>query len=163
MARRKYSNRKATIDALSLPAAPDDTSIPQLQESLSLFKQSVTRPARSETPANEDAEATASTTKAGDTGEGFPTFRRLALTLGVMSLRNEEKMNAAKDLLESLNLSELLVESGSHPVDSNHGKDVSRVNDIAQLGLDSPPSESAGTSSNLSRDTQASSHTAVPL
>jgi activating signal cointegrator complex subunit 1 len=145
MARRNYSNKKPPLTHFLCLPLLTTTSIPQLQESLSLFKQSVTHLDRSETPANEGAEATASTTKAVIPEKAFRPLGVLHLTLGVMSLCSEEKMNAAKDLLGSLNLSELLVESGSHPVDSNHGKDVSRVNNIAQTGLDSPPSESAGT------------------
>ena len=145
MARRKYSNKRPPLTHFLCLPLLTTTSIPQLQESLSLFKQSVTRPAKSQIPANEDADATASTTKAVIPEKAFRPLGVLHLTLGVMSLRSGEKMNAAKDFLESLNLSELLVESGSHPVESNHGKDVSRVNNIAQMGLDSPQSESAGT------------------
>jgi activating signal cointegrator complex subunit 1 len=145
MASQKYSNKRLPLTHFLCLPLLTTTSIPQLQESLSLFKQSVTHPARSETPANEDAEDTASTTKAVIPEKAFRPLGVLHLTLGMMSLRSEENMNAAKDLLESLNLSELLAESGSHPVDSNHGKDVSRVNNIAQMGLDSPQSESAGT------------------
>ena len=142
MDRRKYSKKKPPLTHFLCLPLLTTTSIPQLQESLSLFKQSVTYP---ETSANEDAEATASTTKAVIPEKAFRPLGVLHLTLGVMSLRSEEKMNAAKDLLGSLNLSELLVESGSHQVDSNHGNDVSHVNNIAQVGLDSPRSESAGT------------------
>jgi activating signal cointegrator complex subunit 1 len=144
MAGRKDGNKRPPLTHFLCLPLLTTASIPQLQESLSLFKQSVTHPAKSETPANEDAEATASTTKAVIPEKAFRPLGVLHLTLGVMSLHSEEKMNAAKDLLESLNLSELLVESGSHPEDSNHGKDVPRVNNIAQMGLDSPPSESAG-------------------
>jgi activating signal cointegrator complex subunit 1 len=147
MARRRYTNKRPPLTHFLCLPLLTTTSIPQLQESLSHFKQSVTRPARSETPANEDAEATASTMKAVIPEKAFRPLGVLHLTLGVMSLRSEEKMNAAKDLLESLNLSELLAESGSNLVDSNHSKDVSRVNNIAQMVLDPPPSESAGTAS----------------
>ena len=137
MARRNYRNKKPPLTHFLCLPLLTTTSIPQLQESLSLFKQSVAHPAKSETPANEDAEATASTTKAVIPEKAFRPLGVLHLTLGVMSLCSEEKMNAAKDLLGSLNLSELLVESGSHPVDSSNGKDV--------MGLDSARSEPAGT------------------
>jgi activating signal cointegrator complex subunit 1 len=145
MASRKYSNQKPPLTHFLCLPLLTTTSIPQLQESLSLFKQSVTHLAGSETPVNEDAEATASTTKALIPEKAFRPLGVLHLTLGVMSLRGEKKMNAAKDLLERLNLSKLLVESENHPAESNHGKDGSCVNHSAHMGLDSPPSECGGT------------------
>jgi activating signal cointegrator complex subunit 1 len=141
MATPKYTNKKPPLTHFLCLPLLTTTSIPQLQESLSRFKQSVTHPNRPEIPASENAEATASITSVVIPDKAFRPLGVLHLTLGVMSLRSDEKMNDAKDFLEGLNLSDLLDESGRHLVDSSQGKGVSSAGNSAQPGPDSPPSE----------------------
>ena len=144
MATQKYTNKKPPLTHFLCLPLLTTTSIPQLQESLSRFQQSVTRPTRSETLAGEDAEATAPVTSTVIPEKAFRPLGVLHLTLGVMSLRSEEKMNDARALLERLDLSELLQDSGQL-ADPRQGKDVSSVDNTVQAGLYSLASESVGT------------------
>lgn len=141
MATQKYTNRKPPLTHFLCLPLLTTTSIPQLQESLSRFKLAVTRPNKVETRPGEDVEASGSTTDVVIPEKAFRPLGVLHLTLGVMSLRNEEKMNDAKDFLERLDLSQLLAESGRNVAASNQGKDGSRGDDNVQLPLDHPPSE----------------------
>jgi activating signal cointegrator complex subunit 1 len=145
MATPKYTNKKPPLTHFLCLPLLTTTSIPQLQESLSRFKQSVTRPNRAETLGSEDAEATGSTTNVVIPEKAFRPLGVLHLTLGVMSLRSEKQMNDAKELLESMDLSELLEELGKHSVDSTQRQDASGGDNTARPGLDSPPSEPVGT------------------
>jgi activating signal cointegrator complex subunit 1 len=146
MATPKYTNKKPPLTHFLCLPLLTTASISQLQESLSSFKQSVTCPARPETPAGDDAEATASTNNVLIPEKAFRPLGVLHLTLGVMSLRSVERMNEAKDLLEGLNLSEFLGEPGRNPADPGQYKVESGMYTGAQSGLDSPPSEPVGTS-----------------
>jgi activating signal cointegrator complex subunit 1 len=141
MAAPKYTNRKPPLTHFLCLPLLTTTSILQLQESLSRFKSAVIRPNRTETPAGEDAEASGLTTGVVIPEKAFRPLGVLHLTLGVMSLRTEDKINDAKDLLERLDLSKLLQESGKNLAASGQGKDGSTVDDHAQLRQDHPPSE----------------------
>ena len=143
MAPPKYTNKKSLLTHFLCLPLLTTTSTPQLQESLSRLKESVTRSERSEIPASEDAEANASTTNFTIPENAFRPLGVLHLTLGVMSLRSEEKMAAAKNFLESLDLSELLAESGRPLANSSPGKDMLNENNPPQSQPD-PPSPDSG-------------------
>ena len=144
MAPPKYSNKKPPLTHFLCLPLLTTSSIPQLQESLAPFKQSVTRPARSETPATAEEEADASTTNVVIPEKAFRPLGVLHLTLGVMSLRSEEKMNDAKGLLEDLELSDLLKESESQCVDTIQGNDLPNQNNTPRKKPDPPPEDSRG-------------------
>ena len=142
MAPSKYTNKKPPLTHFLCLPLLTTTSIPQLQKSLSLFKQSVTRSARPETPAAEEAEAEASITNVVIPEKAFRPLGVLHLTLGVMSLRSEEKMNDVKGLLEGLDLTELLEGREDQLVDSSQSVDVLTDNGICQSKIETPPLDS---------------------
>ena len=144
MAPSKYSNKKPPLTHFLCLPLLTTSSIPQLQESLAPFKQSVTRPARSETPATAEEEADASTATVVIPEKAFRPLGVLHLTLGVMSLRSEEKMNDAKGFLEGLNLSELLKQSESQSVDSIQGNHLPNESNNPQTEADPPPEDFGG-------------------
>jgi activating signal cointegrator complex subunit 1 len=145
MASPKYTNRKPPLTHFLCLPLLTPASIPQLQESLSRFKLSVASPNRAETPAGDDADTSASTTDAVIPEKAFRPLGVLHLTLGVMSLRSPDKINDAKDLLESLDLSQLLREAGRDPAVSSQDNDGPSGDDNAQRRQDHPPSEPAET------------------
>ena len=147
MAPSKSTNKKpALTHFLCLPLLTP-TSTPQLHESLSRFKQSVTRPDRSETPASEGIEANASITTLKIPEEAFRPLGVLHLTLGVMSLRTEERKVAAKTLLESLDLLGLLAESERLDVSSSTGNIILNENSLSPPESDPPPTDFGGQAS----------------
>ena len=144
MAPPKYTNKKPLLTHFLCLPVLTTSSKPQLQESLSHFKQSLTQPAQCETSANEDAETNVSTTSVIIPQKAFRPLGVLHLTLGVMSLHSEERMNGAKSLLEGLDLSELLQESGGPSVESSHSQDHPNEDNISQTESDPLPLDPTG-------------------
>lgn len=144
MATPKYSTKKPTLTHFLCFPLLTTTSIPQLQESLSNFRHTVSRPSRAETPAHEDAEVAGSSTDVVIPEKAFRALGVLHLTLGVMSLRTEEKLKDARDLLESLDLAQLLAESCQGLEDSSGARDAPTVDIREQSRVDTAPPDHGG-------------------
>jgi len=104
------------------------TSTPQLRETLSRFQESLSAPVKQITPPPGSGSTTASSRLPVIPEKAFRPLGVLHLTLGVMSLRNGEQLEAAKGFLASLDLTEILatsvqapntVESSTSSVDHN--------------------------------------------
>jgi len=110
MARPKYTNKKPPLTHFLCLPLLTPISIPQLQKSLSSFKKSVAAPVVSDTPVSEDGDTEVTIPNPVIPEKAFRPLGVLHLTLGVMSLRTEEEINAARALLHSLNLADMLEE-----------------------------------------------------
>jgi len=128
MASSKYTNKKpALTHFLCLPLLTP-YSVQQLRETLSNFKHSVSAPVVDEIPPREDNDIEASLPRLLIPDKAFRPLGVLHLTLGVMSLRSQEKINAAKVLLEDLDLAELLTQSEGQPESADKGS-PNRINE----------------------------------
>jgi len=112
MASPKYTNKKPPLTHFLCLPLLTPSSIPQLRASLSRFQQSASRPTVPEGPGSEGGDTDVSIPKPLIPEKAFRPLGVLHLTLGVMSLRSEEKVQAANHLLQSLNLAEFLTGPG---------------------------------------------------
>lgn len=104
----KYTNKKPPLTHFLCLPLLSPSSTPQLRDSLSSFKQSVCVTNTSQSPGRDSGDAEGSLASPLIPDKAFRPLGVLHLTLGVMSLRSEQRLEAAKDLLKGLDLAEFL-------------------------------------------------------